>query len=417
MATNSEAAAPRLPTRPPHRHEQLKATLKEAFPDTDDAIIRAVLAASGFRIEPAFNALLGLNDPSVAEELEQLQSTPTAPQAPSKGSNLKQLEEDEMCARKLARRYRQYPASNRERRAMMSSKEAPRNENQRHSYDEDSDDYSFLEDDLPVLKDNFVRGFQSIKQRGMAWMDRVASKLDGSDDERENDYETPVFNNYSKKPIPTATELESAYEDIPPPMPARKNSRPDTAISLPPYEADPHMLNEKDFERLRLESTSSPLMGRSSLASTRKSVESSSSAAFTEGQSLILDSNGAIEVSNSAFALDDSDLESNYEEDTAEKDPNNISNKGKDADKQTKENARDLESVSEEQYGPATKTEHDAVKKDKKTDTVEDTNPDTKAEKIENGPKDSSISNEKPNEEENTTEKTQSSNEKDNSTS
>lgn len=33
--------------------------LKEAFPTLDDAVIRAVLTASGGKIDPAFNALLG----------------------------------------------------------------------------------------------------------------------------------------------------------------------------------------------------------------------------------------------------------------------------------------------------------------------------------------------------------------------
>ncbi|WBW72383.1 CUE domain protein, TOLLIP-like protein [Schizosaccharomyces osmophilus] len=375
---NSEATAPRLPNRPPHKHEQAKASLKEAFPDTDDAIIRAVLAASGFRVEPAFNALLGLNDPSVADELEQLYSSPSPapPQAPSRESARKQLEEDEMCARRLAKRYQKYPASNGDRKPTMDRKAVPRSENRKYSYDEDNEDYSFIEDDLPVLKDNFVRGFQSIKQRSMAWMDKVASKLEGGDEYEENNYESPAYSKRSQKPASTAADLESAYEDNPPPMPARRSAKPDTTISLPPYEADPHMLNEKDFERLRLESTSSPLMGRSSLASTRKSVESSSSA-FAGGQSLVLDSNGAIESSNSAFALDDSDLESTYEEDTAKKDSTIVANKEKDADQQQRENARDLESVSEEQYGPAPKTDQeDAVKENDKKDTTKDSNAD-----------------------------------------
>jgi hypothetical protein len=33
--------------------------LKEAFPTVDDNVIKAVLSASGGRVEPAFNALLG----------------------------------------------------------------------------------------------------------------------------------------------------------------------------------------------------------------------------------------------------------------------------------------------------------------------------------------------------------------------
>lgn len=37
---------------------QAEATLIEAFPDTDPKVVKAVLVASGGKVEPAFNALL-----------------------------------------------------------------------------------------------------------------------------------------------------------------------------------------------------------------------------------------------------------------------------------------------------------------------------------------------------------------------
>ena len=39
---------------------QAEATLIEAFPDMDSKVIKAVLMASGGKVEPAFNALLGM---------------------------------------------------------------------------------------------------------------------------------------------------------------------------------------------------------------------------------------------------------------------------------------------------------------------------------------------------------------------
>jgi hypothetical protein len=48
-----------MPARPLSPTEQAKMTLKEAFPGVDESIIEAVLIASGGKIEPAFNALLG----------------------------------------------------------------------------------------------------------------------------------------------------------------------------------------------------------------------------------------------------------------------------------------------------------------------------------------------------------------------
>jgi cell pole-organizing protein PopZ len=54
-----EDEAPPKPPRPLSAQQQAENTLKEAFPSIDAAVIKAVLMASGGRVEPAFNALLG----------------------------------------------------------------------------------------------------------------------------------------------------------------------------------------------------------------------------------------------------------------------------------------------------------------------------------------------------------------------
>lgn len=51
--------APPKPPRPLAPEQQAENTLKEAFPSIDAAVVKAVLRASGGRVEPAFNALLG----------------------------------------------------------------------------------------------------------------------------------------------------------------------------------------------------------------------------------------------------------------------------------------------------------------------------------------------------------------------
>lgn len=58
MDSNQEAPPPK-PPRPTNPQLQAEATLKEAFPTIDVAVIKAVLRASGGKVEPAFNALLG----------------------------------------------------------------------------------------------------------------------------------------------------------------------------------------------------------------------------------------------------------------------------------------------------------------------------------------------------------------------
>jgi hypothetical protein len=52
-------APPPKPPRPMTPRAQAEGTLSEAFPTMDVKVIRAVLTASGGRVEPAFNALLG----------------------------------------------------------------------------------------------------------------------------------------------------------------------------------------------------------------------------------------------------------------------------------------------------------------------------------------------------------------------
>jgi hypothetical protein len=54
-----EDVPPPKPPRPLSPQQQAENTLKEAFPSIDVAVVKAVLSASGGRVEPAFNALLG----------------------------------------------------------------------------------------------------------------------------------------------------------------------------------------------------------------------------------------------------------------------------------------------------------------------------------------------------------------------
>ena len=64
----STSPAPAVPPKHLRPAEQAKATLVEAFPTIDTAIIDAVLTASGGSLEPAFNALLGMSDPTFKPE-------------------------------------------------------------------------------------------------------------------------------------------------------------------------------------------------------------------------------------------------------------------------------------------------------------------------------------------------------------
>ncbi|CAI7587457.1 unnamed protein product [Penicillium pancosmium] len=58
-ATETPPAAPPKPPRPLSPREQSENTLKEAFPSIDAGVIKAILNASNWNVERAFNALLG----------------------------------------------------------------------------------------------------------------------------------------------------------------------------------------------------------------------------------------------------------------------------------------------------------------------------------------------------------------------
>lgn len=56
----SDEAPPSKPPRPLSPRDQAEKTLKEAFPNVDYSVIKAVLVASSGDVERAFHALLGM---------------------------------------------------------------------------------------------------------------------------------------------------------------------------------------------------------------------------------------------------------------------------------------------------------------------------------------------------------------------
>lgn len=95
---------------------QAESTLIEAFPSMDAKVVKAVLVASGGKVEPAFNALLsmsrrflsyraslhitGMSDPNFQEA-----ETAPPPPPPRPTQAQRQLEQDERYARQLAAHY------------------------------------------------------------------------------------------------------------------------------------------------------------------------------------------------------------------------------------------------------------------------------------------------------------------------
>jgi hypothetical protein len=97
---------PTKPPRPQSPQQQAEHTLIEAFPSIDAKVVRAVLMASGGKVEPAFNALLGMTDPDFQpEEVAPPQPPRPAQRQQQQRQPQSQLEADEMYARQLAEQY------------------------------------------------------------------------------------------------------------------------------------------------------------------------------------------------------------------------------------------------------------------------------------------------------------------------
>jgi len=82
---SGEDVAPPKPPRPGNPTRQAENTLKEAFPNIDVVVIKAVLQASGGSVEPAFNALLGSHHHLRLET--SISNTPQACQTPIRKQN------------------------------------------------------------------------------------------------------------------------------------------------------------------------------------------------------------------------------------------------------------------------------------------------------------------------------------------
>ncbi|GJD01999.1 CUE domain-containing protein [Colletotrichum higginsianum] len=167
-STTAAEAAPPKPPRPSTETQKTEDILKEAFPSIDISVIKAVLRASGGKIDPAFNALL-------------------AP-SPQGGAQLSQLEADELYARQLAEHFDNvgsYEARTSNRspggrvRRQQTGLEPRPNAEDRES--------NFFEDELPVIQEKLRKGFIETQGKVNNWITTMKKRFDEEfADEDEN---------------------------------------------------------------------------------------------------------------------------------------------------------------------------------------------------------------------------------------
>jgi hypothetical protein len=171
---NATEAAPPKPPRPQTETQKNEATLQEAFPTVEMGVIKAVLRASGGRVEPAFNALLEMTDPEAASK-EPEEVAPPQPPRPQGQPAISQLEADERYARQLAEHYDNVG----EYEARTSSRQ--NRDRQRQDWNEDDREHSFLDDDLPVIRENLRKGFLETQTTVNSWISNIRKKFEEFD--------------------------------------------------------------------------------------------------------------------------------------------------------------------------------------------------------------------------------------------
>lgn len=169
-----DEAAPPQPPRPVDPITKITTELKDAFPGIDEKYITAVLIASQGEVDPAFNALLYISDPSFKPEIPVPSlGTPKGP-APSsrKGTT---LTDDELLARKLQK---EFELEDERRRRRDKRKHQKQHQQQQPAGDESGDDFD-------QIKETFTQGLEEARTTLNGWVSGIAKKFDSNPDQQK----------------------------------------------------------------------------------------------------------------------------------------------------------------------------------------------------------------------------------------
>ncbi|KAI2634316.1 hypothetical protein GGS26DRAFT_44371 [Hypomontagnella submonticulosa] len=240
----TEESAPPKPPRPITEQQKNELILKEAFPNIDLTVIKAVLTASGGQIDPAFNALLGMSDPDAVkdEPMREPAPPPQPPRPTGTRSPMSQMEADELYARQLAQHYDNVGAyeartTNRGPGDQYRRQETGLKPNE--MYDRE---HSFIDDDLPVIKENLRKGFLETQTKVNSWFTNLKKRIDGEYDDEED-------------------ETQPSKHQRQGPMGRRSGEGSRRSTDYDRYDADPQVLSD-DFAGIRLHPDGRPSQDR-----------------------------------------------------------------------------------------------------------------------------------------------------------
>lgn len=175
---SGEEDAPPPPPRPISPVTQITKDLKDAFPNIEDKYITAVLVASEGKLDPAFNALLYISDPTFKPDLP-VPSASAAPPPPPKG-----LTDDEKLARKLQKEFE------REDRRQRAARDARRKGRPVPSRPQDSDESP---DEFGQIKETFTQGFEEARTTLNGWVSGLTRKFQEPNDQSGTNQSPKLF--------------------------------------------------------------------------------------------------------------------------------------------------------------------------------------------------------------------------------
>jgi hypothetical protein len=230
---------PPKPPRPADVQQQAENTLIEAFPGIDAKVVKAVLVASGGKVEPAFNALLSMSDPNFKAE----EAAPP-PQPPRPSQPRSQLEADEQYARQLAQHYQSQSQAQHQQHQQHQQRQRQQTGGLHPNEAHDDREHSFFDDDLPVIRKNIEEGFRETQSKVNKWITDFRKKLDGEPDDYDQ-YGNPV----PTSPQPRRQNFGPSQSDQL--YGIRKSAEQRRSADHNRYDTDNRVLGD-DFEALEL---------------------------------------------------------------------------------------------------------------------------------------------------------------------
>lgn len=124
------------------------------------------------------NSTVEMTDPdAIKNEPEEV--PPPQPPRPQGQAQMSQVEADELYARQLAEHYDNVGAY--EARTSSRSRSAGQNQ----GLDGEDREHSFMDDDLPVIRENLRKGFFETQTKVNGWITGLRKKIEDSFDESE----------------------------------------------------------------------------------------------------------------------------------------------------------------------------------------------------------------------------------------